>query len=156
MTMEEYQNIFWMQKKLLEAILDQEDQPKTALIMQKCIIGSKKNYEAAKIAVCVCQLLIRKSVDQTDSEGQKYKHFHHSTTTIREKVLTINDLWSRLPRTQAKRDLAFNVCCINPQRLLTKYERDLFDKLDEFHETKPMISEMNKNELEIIMSQNGS
>ena len=71
-------------------------------------------------------------------------------------MLTINDLWSRLPRTQAKRDLAFNVCCINPQRLLTKYERDLFDKLDKFHEARPLISEMNKNELEIIMSQKGS
>ena len=33
MTMEEYQNIFWMQKRILDAVIDVEDQPKTALII---------------------------------------------------------------------------------------------------------------------------
>ena len=145
-----------MQQKILNAIVDQEDQPKSALIIQKCVVGSKENFEAAKMVVCVCQLLIRKSVDQLDSEGGKFKHFHHPTALFREKVLTINDFWSHLPRTQAKRDLAFNACCINPQRLLTKYERDLFDKLDKFSETKPMISDVNKNEIDLLMSQGGS
>ena len=54
MTMEEYQNIFWMQKRILDAVIDAEDQPKTSLIIQKCIVGSKENVEAARMAVCVC------------------------------------------------------------------------------------------------------
>ena len=52
-----------MQKRILDAVIDAEDQPKTSLIIQKCIVGSKENVEAARMAVCVCQLLIRKSVD---------------------------------------------------------------------------------------------
>ena len=108
------------------------------------------------MAVCVCQLLIRKSVDQIDAETGQYKHFHQPTALFREKILTINDFWIKLPRTQAKRDLAFNACCINPQRILTKYERNLLDKLDKFHETKPLRQSARNSEMQALQSQHGS
>ena len=54
MTMSEYQNIFWMQQKILNAIVDEADQPKTIIILQKCMQASKENHEGSRMAVLVC------------------------------------------------------------------------------------------------------
>ena len=96
------------------------------------------------MAVLVGQLLIKKSIDAKHKNDQ-YKHFHQPLKLYREKVLPINDIWARLPRGKSKREVAMNACAMNYKRLLTQYERQLIEKLDQMGETHRLLSDQDKS-----------